>query len=88
MEEAAKADNIAVIDKGQIVAEGTPFKLKEKYSKDKLKLECNDKKAVEEIIRRFNLKYYDFENRIIVEIPNTMFGINVLTEIKIGRAHV
>ncbi|HCW53522.1 MAG TPA: ABC transporter [Clostridium sp.] len=43
MEEAAKADNIAVINKGRIVAEGTPFKLKEMYSKDKLKLECNNK---------------------------------------------
>lgn len=82
MEEAAKADNIAVMDKGRIVAEGTPFKLKEKYSKDKLKIECINKKAAEEIIRRFDLKYYDYENRINVEIPNTMFGINILKELK------
>lgn len=82
MEEAAKADNIAVMDKGRIVAEGTPFKLKEKYSKDKLKIECNNKEDVEKILRRFNLKYYDFENRINVEIPDTMFGINILKELK------
>lgn len=38
MEEAAKADNIIIIDHGKIVTAGTPFALKEKYAKDKLKL--------------------------------------------------
>lgn len=43
MEEAAKADNIIIIDRGRIVTAGTPFELKEKYAKDKLKLYYNDK---------------------------------------------
>ncbi|MBR6358789.1 MAG: ABC transporter ATP-binding protein [Lachnospiraceae bacterium] len=38
MEEAAWADKIIIIDKGEILAEGTPFELKEEYAKDKLKL--------------------------------------------------
>ena len=38
MEEAATADKIVIIDKGEILAEGTPFELKEKYAKDRLKL--------------------------------------------------
>ena len=38
MEEAAKAKHIVVIDKGTIVETGTPFSLKEKYAKDKLRL--------------------------------------------------
>lgn len=38
MEEAAKADDIIVIDHGKIVTSGTPFELKQKYAKDKLKL--------------------------------------------------
>lgn len=38
MEEAAKADKIIIMDHGKIVATGTPFALKEKYAKDKLKL--------------------------------------------------
>lgn len=82
MEEAAKADDIAIIDKGKIVAEGVPFKLKEMYSKDKLKIQCNNKESVESILNKYNLKYYDFENRINVEIPNTLFGINILNELK------
>ncbi len=38
MEEAAKADDIIIIDHGKIITGGTPFALKEKYAKDKLKL--------------------------------------------------
>lgn len=38
MEEAAKADHIIIIDKGKILTAGTPFELKEKYAKDKVKL--------------------------------------------------
>ncbi len=38
MEEAAKADDIIIIDHGKMITAGTPFELKEKYAKDKLKL--------------------------------------------------
>lgn len=38
MEEAAAADKIVIIDKGVKLAEGSPFELKEKYAKDRLKL--------------------------------------------------
>ncbi len=43
MEEAARADDIIIIDHGKIVTCGTPFELKEKYAKDKLKLYYKDK---------------------------------------------
>lgn len=43
MEEAAKADDIIIIDHGRIVTEGTPFELKEKYAKDKLVLHYKDR---------------------------------------------
>lgn len=38
MEEAATADKIIILDKGNIITEGTPFELKQKYAKDKVKL--------------------------------------------------
>jgi len=43
MEEAAKADDIIIIDHGRIVTAGTPFELKEKYAKDKIKLYYRDR---------------------------------------------
>lgn len=38
MEEAAKAGHIAIIDSGKLKEFGTPFELKEKYARDKLRL--------------------------------------------------
>lgn len=38
MEEAAGADKIIIMDHGNIITEGTPFELKQKYAKDKAKL--------------------------------------------------
>lgn len=38
MEEAAKCSHIAVMDSGKIMEYGTPFTLKEKYSRDRLRL--------------------------------------------------
>lgn len=51
MEEAAKADHIAIIDTGHIMEYGTPFELKEKYANDMLYLtpKAGCEKAFEEI---------------------------------------
>lgn len=38
MEEASGADQIIIMDRGNIITSGTPFELKEKYAMDKLKL--------------------------------------------------
>lgn len=38
MEEAAAADNVLILEKGRICAEGTPDTLKSRYGKDTLKL--------------------------------------------------
>lgn len=42
MEEAAAADNVVILDKGEICAEGTPDTLKNQYGKDTLKLRFID----------------------------------------------
>ena len=41
MEEAAAADQIIILDHGKIITAGTPFQLKERYAKDKLRLFCD-----------------------------------------------
>ena len=42
MEEAATADQVCVIDKGVITAQGTPGELREKYSRDRLLMYTED----------------------------------------------
>ena len=53
MEEAAVADNIIVIDHGQIKATGTPVELKERFAKDKIKLYI-DEADKERILRELD----------------------------------
>lgn len=47
MEEAAGADQIIIMDKGNIITSGTSFSLKEKYAKDKLRLIFKNKEVKE-----------------------------------------
>ena len=47
MEEAAEADQIIILDHGNIVTSGTPFQLKERYAKDKLRLFTDKKLPLE-----------------------------------------
>ncbi|WP_408071683.1 ATP-binding cassette domain-containing protein [Butyrivibrio sp. JL13D10] len=58
MEEAASADKIIIIDHGKKLAEGTPFELKEKYAKDKLKLYFDEgnENAIAEILKKEDVK--------------------------------
>lgn len=44
MEEAAAANRIIILDKGQIRASGTPFQLKEQYASDSVRLYCTEDK--------------------------------------------
>lgn len=82
MEEAAKAQNISIIDRGTIVASGTPFKLKEEYACDQLKLESENIGEVKRILDVHNLNYSNDINRINVAIPHTLYSIQILKELE------
>ncbi|RJX27405.1 MAG: ABC transporter ATP-binding protein, partial [Acholeplasma sp.] len=57
MEEAANADHVVIINKGKIVAEGTPAQLKDEYSYDRLKIVAKDKKIMIETLEKLNKSY-------------------------------
>ncbi|GKX67166.1 ABC transporter ATP-binding protein [Inconstantimicrobium mannanitabidum] len=82
MEEAAKAQHISVMDAGRIVASGTPFKLKEEYSMDKLKVEPANKETVKSILKSNSIKYKEDTNRLNIEIPNSLFAISLLEKLQ------
>ena len=46
MEEAATANRIIIIEKGRIMAKGTPFDLKEKYTSDLVKIYCGENSQI------------------------------------------
>lgn len=67
MEEAAEADYVVIIDKGRIVAEGTPLELKTKYAKDHLTLYDIDQAVVENL----SLPYTRVKNGYRIELQST-----------------
>ncbi len=84
MEEAAKADHIAIIDKGHLIQYGMPFTLKERFAKDKLRLIPKDGK-MEEItvqLKNLGLDYKVKENRVSVSIDETMQALPLLERFK------
>lgn len=50
MEEAASADYVVIIDEGEIIAEGTPDALRERYSSDVLKMRTGTVSEVSRIL--------------------------------------
>ena len=63
MEEAEKATYIVIMNKGSIIAEGTPNELKNKYSSDYVFIYCSEKEEINEMFTKEKLNYsYNKDN--------------------------
>ncbi len=84
MEEAAKSNHIAIVEKGHLVEYGTPFSLKERYAKDSLILACEpgNKKTLEQILQDNRITYKEKEDRIAVAVPDTLSAIPILEAVR------
>lgn len=67
MEEAADADYVVILDKGQIAAEGTPLQLKNKYTGDFITLYGE----TEETVKRLNAPYEAIRDAFRISVSNT-----------------
>lgn len=81
MEEAANADKITVINKGEIVAEGTPLDLKQKYTKDILKIYNTDPNIIN-YLNKNSIPHTITKDKIQIEIETTNQAIKILQELK------
>ena len=81
MEEAANADYITVINEGTIVAQGTPLQLKQKYTKDILKIYNKDTNIIN-YLKEHEIKYTIIKDTIQIEITETNTAIKILENLK------
>ena len=72
MEEATKADYVAIIDNGQISAKGTPSELRAKYSTDSLRLIPKDSERLTIFLNKQNIKFIISGGAFIILISNTL----------------
>jgi ABC-2 type transport system ATP-binding protein len=71
MDEADKADRIAIMDYGKIVAMDTPERLKHIVSKDIISVKTDDNdRAIEEIKRRYQIEARSGSNELTFEVDN------------------
>lgn len=80
MEEAALADDIAIIDHGVIAARGTPAELKVKYSSDHLHIIPKDSNAFLSFINSKGYKVEAGAGMFTMDIENSMQGLAILKE--------
>ena len=84
MEEAAKANHIGIMQKGQLVQFGTPFELKERFAKDKLFLvpELGKEELLQRFLKEQNLGFKRKEGRLQLSMDSTMDALAVLDAVK------
>lgn len=84
MEEAAKANHIAILDKGKLKEYGTPFSLKESYAKDSLFLmpKEEEKEKLTSFFKAQNRTVVKKENRFWVSLKDTMEAVAILQQVK------
>lgn len=80
LEEAEDADYCMIVDDGQIVARGTPFSMKEKYAKDKLRLRCREEELVKEKLQDRGLSFEKKNEFLEICLKSTMDALPVLDE--------
>lgn len=78
MEEAASADYVIVIDKGEISARGTPSELKEKYSNDRLVISSHKTTELSEILESKHLQYTVLADTITVSLSSTLDSLPII----------
>jgi len=78
MEEASEADYVIIIDKGKIVAKGTPLDLKKNHANDFLRMAYSDKEQLVKILDLHHLSYQITPQEIIVNLTKTMDALPLL----------
>jgi multidrug/hemolysin transport system ATP-binding protein len=80
MEEAANADKIVIINKGEIVAEGSPDQLKKTYAKDTLRLAGNIDAMINYCVE--NGLIFEQKNDVIYIETSSLHAINIIQDLK------
>ncbi|MDR2846668.1 MAG: ATP-binding cassette domain-containing protein [Candidatus Methanoplasma sp.] len=71
MEEAAGADYVVVMDKGVIVSQGTPDDLKDKYSRDRMRIAPADAVAFKDMLTGDGLEFSEINGIFTILLEHT-----------------
>lgn len=77
MEEAMNADNIVIMDEGQIIETGTPLKLRKKYTKDQLRVIPKNDLLLKRL-KETSLNYENNHSEIIFYLEHTFEALDII----------
>ena len=80
MEEASGADRIVVINRGSIVADGTPSELRDRYCSDKLIFVPGDMEEAESRLKGMGIQYTKENEKIVVLLEKTADSVPIIRE--------
>lgn len=82
MEEAANADYVVIIDRGVIVAQGTPASLKEHYSDDRIKIVPHNKAIFAELLGELNRPYTKIADQFVIYVKDAQDALDLIEKTK------
>jgi multidrug/hemolysin transport system ATP-binding protein len=82
MEEAATADDVAIIDHGRIVAQGTPAALKDRYSNDSLVVVPRDRGRIDAVLKGVTEKFTVKNDTVVIPVRDSLHALAVLKQIE------
>ena len=81
MEEAACADYVIVIDKGEISAKGTPSELKERYSNDRLVISSHKTAEISSIFEELGFAYTVVADTVTIPLLSTLDALPIVNRL-------
>jgi multidrug/hemolysin transport system ATP-binding protein len=82
MEEAADADEVAIIDGGKIAAHGTPAELRLKYSKDYLRVQPKDLESLSGKLSEMGVSFENDRGVLVMKQGSSMEALALLKKIE------
>lgn len=78
MEEAALADYITIMGKGEILAKGTPIELKQEYARDLLKIKPKNREELSAVLDKSKVKYHCHGETFNIKLDNTLDALDIV----------
>ena len=82
MEEAAAADRIVIMDRGVILASGTPEQLRLRYSSDRLILIPHNTEAATAILQKTQTRYTVDRDRIVIPLSDSLEAVGIIDRVR------
>ncbi len=82
MEEAANADHVIIINKGKIVAQGTPAELKDEFSYDRLRIVPINREKLLKTLNDLNREYEKVADQYIIQVNDPKDSIGLIEVLK------